>query len=130
MIINLKKKKIWLTSDKGMVGSAIARVFKKNIRYISTDRKQLNLIDQNKVFNWVKKNKPNIIFLTSAKVGGIYANNSYPGNFIYENIQIQNNIIEASRLFDVEKLIFWVPLAYIQKIVNSLSKKNTCYQEN
>ena len=44
-----------------MVGSAIARVFKKNIRYISTDRKQLNLIDQNKVFNWVK-NKPNIIF--------------------------------------------------------------------
>ena len=64
-----------------MVGSAIARVFKKkNIRYISTDRKQLNLIDQNKVFNWVKKNKPNIIFLTSAKVW--YANNSYPGIYL------------------------------------------------
>lgn len=107
MIINLKKKKIWLTSDKGMVGSAIARAFKKkNIRYMSTNRNQLNLIDQKKVFKWVKNNRPNMIFLTSAKVGGIYANDTYPGNFIYENIQIQSNIIEASRLFNVEKLIF------------------------
>lgn len=106
-MINLSKNKIWLTSDKGMVGSAIARYFiKNNISYTSTNRQKLNLLNQNKVFRWFKMNKPKIVFLTSAKVGGIYANDKYPAEFIYENLQIQNNVIEASKIFGVKKLIF------------------------
>ena len=67
MIINLKKKFGLLPIKEWLDLPLLEYLKKKNIRYISTDRKQLNLIDQNKVFNWVKKNKPNI-FLTSAKV--------------------------------------------------------------
>ena len=107
MNINLKENKIWLTSEKGMVGSALARFLKKKkIKYISTNRRNLNLLDQKKVLQWFKKNKPKLIFMTAAKVGGIYANNTYPAQFIYENLQIQNNIIEASKKFKVKKLIF------------------------
>ena len=107
MMINLLKNKIWLTSDKGMVGSAMARYLNKNkIKYVSTNRKKLDLLDQKKVFRWLEINKPEIVFLTSAKVGGIYANDNYPAEFIYENLQIQNNIIEASKVFKVKKLVF------------------------
>lgn len=103
----MKNSKIWITSDKGMVGSAIARMLKKKkIKFISTDRKKLNLLNKQSVYKWFKKNKPKIIFLTSAKVGGIYANNNFPANFIYENLQIQNNIIDVSKDFNVKKLIF------------------------
>ena len=106
-MINLLKNKIWLTSDKGMVGSAMARYLNKNkIKYVSTNRKKLDLLDQKKVFRWLEINKPEIVFLTSAKVGGIYANDNYPAEFIYENLQIQNNIIEASKVFKVKKLVF------------------------
>ena len=107
MMINLLKNKIWLTSDKGMVGSAMARYLNKNkIKYVSTNRKKLDLLDQKKVFRWLEINKNEIFFLTSAIVGGIYANDNYPAEFIYENLQIQNNIIEASKVFKVKKLVF------------------------
>ena len=107
MTINLKKNKIWLTSDKGMVGSALARILnREKIKYISTNRNTLNLLDQKKVLLWFKKNRPKIVFMTAAKVGGIYANEKFAADFIYENLQIQNNIIEASKIFKVKKLIF------------------------
>ena len=107
MTINLKKNKIWLTSDKGMVGSALARILnREKIKYISTNRNTLNLLDQKKVLLWFKKNRPKIVFMTAAKVGGIYANEKFAAYFIYENLQIQNNIIEASKIFKVKKLIF------------------------
>ena len=106
-MINLSKSKIWLTSDNGMVGSALAKHFQKyKISYLATNRKKLNLLDQKKVFKWLEINKPEVVFLTSAKVGGIYANDNYPAEFIYENLQIQNNIIEASKKYGVKKLVF------------------------
>ena len=101
-----KKKKIWITGPNGMVGSALVRKFSKEYKVLSVDKKKLNLLDQKKVFSWIKKNKPDIILMSAAKVGGIYANNSFPAEFIYENLQIQSNIIEGARISNIEKLVF------------------------
>lgn len=104
----MKKKKIWITGPRGMVGSAIIRKLslKKKFKILYESRKKLNLLSQQSVALWVKKKKPDIVIMTAAKVGGIYANDNYAGEFIYQNIQIQNNIIEASKINNVKKLIF------------------------
>ena len=87
------KSKIFVTGHKGLVGSAIVRKLKskgyKNI--LVADRKKLDLLDQKKVFQFLKKNKPKFIFLAAAKVGGIYSNNKFKAEFIYQNITIQTN---------------------------------------
>lgn len=100
------KKKVWITGPNGMVGSSLIRNLKKKYKILSINKKNLNLLDQKKVFDYIKKNKPDIIIMSAAKVGGIYANDNYPGEFIYENIQIQNNIIEGARIYKIKKLIF------------------------
>ena len=104
----IKKLKIWITGPNGMVGSAIIRKikFKKNFKLLTVNRKKMDLLNQKQVLAWVKKNKPDIVIMTAAKVGGIYANDNYPAEFIYENLQIQNNIINASKKNNVKKLIF------------------------
>ena len=104
----MKKKKIWITGPRGMVGSAIIRKLslKKQFKILYESREKLNLLSQQSVALWVKKKKPDIVIMTAAKVGGIYANDNYAGEFIYQNIQIQNNIIEASKINNVKKLIF------------------------
>ena len=100
------KKKVWITGPNGMVGSSLIRNLKKKYKILSINKKKLNLLNQKKVFDYIKKNKPDIIIMSAAKVGGIYANDNYPGEFIYENIQIQNNIIEGARIYKIKKLIF------------------------
>tara|TARA_B110000259_G_scaffold36022_1_gene40494 strand:- start:693 stop:1619 length:927 start_codon:yes stop_codon:yes gene_type:complete len=103
----MKKKKIWITGPRGMVGSAIIRKLSlKKFKILYESREKLNLLSQQSVALWVKKKKPDIVIMTAAKVGGIYANDNYAGEFIYQNIQIQNNIIEASKINNVKKLIF------------------------
>ena len=105
--MNLKNKKIWITGATGMVGSSLLKLFiKKKYKVIYPNRKKLNLLNKEEVFKWVKNNKPKVVFMTAARVGGIYANNKYPAEFIYKHNLIQNNIIEASRLYKVKKLIF------------------------
>ncbi len=99
-------KKVWITGPNGMVGSSLIRNLKKKYKILSINKKKLNLLNQKKVFDYIKKNKPDIIIMSAAKVGGIYANDNYPGEFIYENIQIQNNIIEGARIYKIKKLIF------------------------
>ena len=93
-----KSDKIFVAGHKGLIGSAIVRKLKlkgyKNI--LTIDKKKLNLIDQNKVFNFLKRSKPKFIFIAAAKVGGIYSNNSYKADFIYQNLAIQNNIIHGA----------------------------------
>ena len=101
-----KLKKVWITGPNGMVGSSLIRNLKKKYKILSINKKKLNLLNQKKVFDYIKKNKPDIIIMSAAKVGGIYANDNYPGEFIYENIQIQNNIIEGARIYKIKKLIF------------------------
>ena len=107
--MNLKKEsKIFLAGHNGMVGSAIHRYLKKKNykNIIVSNKKQLDLLDQNKTLKFIKSKKPDFVIIAAARVGGINANNSFKGNFIYENLTIQTNLIHASFLAGVRKLIF------------------------
>ena len=100
------KKKIFLAGHKGMVGSAIYKKLKINgyNNVLVRSRSELNLLDQNRTFRFLKKNKPHFVILAAAKVGGIKANLKSKDKFIYENLQIQNNIIHGSYLAGVKNL--------------------------
>ena len=100
------KKKIFLAGHKGMVGSAIYKKLKINgyNNVLVRSRSELNLLDQNRTFRFLKKNKPYFVILAAAKVGGIKANLKNKDKFIYENLQIQNNIIHGSYLAGVKNL--------------------------
>ena len=101
-------KKIYVAGHNGMVGSAICRKLQQrlDVKIITQTRKELDLLDQSAVYDFMKLEKPDEVILAAAKVGGIHANNTYPADFIYENLQIQNNIIRASHVNDVQKLLF------------------------
>ena len=100
--------KIFLAGHKGLVGSAIYRklIQKKYKKIIIADKKKLNLLDQNKVFKFLYRTKPDIVIMAAAKVGGIYHNNVHGADFIYENLQIQTNLIHGSFKNNIKKLIF------------------------
>ncbi len=107
--MNLKlNSKIFLAGHKGMVGSAILRVFKeKNYkRIITVEKKKLNFLDQKKTESYLKKIKPDFIIIAAARVGGILANKTHKGEFIYENLMIQTNLINGAFKAGVKKLIF------------------------
>lgn len=101
-------KKIYIAGHRGLVGSAIYRILTKKgySNIIRKTHSELDLRDREKVFEFFEKEKPKWVFLSAAKVGGIYANNTYPVDFLLYNLQIQNNIIEASYTYNVEKLMF------------------------
>ena len=103
-----KNYKIFIAGHKGMVGSAIKRVLIKRgyTNLLCPSRKDLDLLDFQKVENWFKENNPDIVILAAAKVGGIYANNSYTGDFILENLKIQTNIIENAWKYKVKRFLF------------------------
>ena len=100
--------KVFLAGHKGLVGSAILRTLKKRgySNIITADKKKLDLLKQNEVNSFLKKKKPNIVIIAAARVGGIYANQTFRGQFIYENLQIQNNLIHGSYINGVKNLIF------------------------
>jgi GDP-L-fucose synthase len=100
--------KIYIAGHKGLVGSAILKNLKSKgyHNFILRDHSELDLSDQRAVFGFFEKEKPDYVILAAAKVGGIVANNTYRGQFIYENLQIQNNVIHASWLNGVKKLLF------------------------
>tara|TARA_B100000767_G_scaffold21482_1_gene19244 strand:+ start:1013 stop:1945 length:933 start_codon:yes stop_codon:yes gene_type:complete len=103
-----KRSTIYIAGHKGLVGSAIVRKLKekgyKNL--VTKTRRDLDLLDQKKVFQFIKKIKPNFIFLAAAKVGGIHHNNIKRAEFIYENLTIQNNIIHSAYKCGVKDIIF------------------------
>ena len=103
-----KKSKIYIAGHKGLVGSAILRKLKakgyNNI--IVADKNKLDLTNQSKVQNFIKKNKPDFIFLAAAMVGGIYSNQKYKAEFIYSNLSIQTNVINSAYISGVKNLIF------------------------
>jgi len=103
-----KKSKIYVAGHKGLVGSAILRKLKEKgyKKVIFADKKKLDLTNQSKVFNFIKKNKPDFIFLAAAKVGGILSNNKYKAEFIYNNLSIQLNVINSAYKCGVKNLIF------------------------
>lgn len=100
--------KIYIAGHKGMVGSAILRRLQKDgyTNFVLRTSSELDLRKQADVFAFFEKEKPDYVFLAAAKVGGILANNTYRADFIYDNIQIQNNIIHAAYMQGVKKLLF------------------------
>tara|TARA_B100001939_G_scaffold305245_1_gene284093 strand:- start:55 stop:999 length:945 start_codon:yes stop_codon:yes gene_type:complete len=103
-----KNSKIFVAGHNGLVGKAILKKLKsKGYQNILTiDKKKLDLTNQKNVKNFLKKNKPKFIFIAAAKVGGIYSNNKYRAEFIYENLMIQTNLINTAYLCGIKDLIF------------------------
>lgn len=106
-IFKLHGKKIWVAGNNGMVGKAVVSLLKKKDCHILTsDRHSLNLTNQQDVNNWLALNKPDVVIICAAKVGGILANSSYPAEFIYQNLMIEANVIHSAYENEVEKLLF------------------------
>ena len=103
-----KKDKIYVAGHRGMVGSAIVRSLQrqgyKNI--IGKTHKELDLTNQNAVRNFFSEERPDVVILAAAKVGGIHANRTSPADFAYENMMIQCNVIKAAHDYHVKKLLF------------------------
>lgn len=116
----MNRDKIYIAGHNGMVGSALLKKLKQNkdIEIITRSRKELDLINQSKVQDFFSKEQPDQVYLAAAKVGGIYANNSYPADFIYQNLMIQSNIINSAFLAGVKKILFLGSSCIYPKITN------------
>ena len=107
MSISHRGKKVYVAGHRGLAGSALVNSLEAkecNIIYENSDKLDLRNFD--KVNQWFKSNKPDLVYLAAATAGGIHANYSQPGDFIYNNLAIQNSVIECCRKYDVEKLCF------------------------
>jgi len=103
----MQNLKIFIAGHKGMVGSALVRLLQiQNVELITKNRKELDLLKQQDVQDFFKHTKIDQVYLAAAKVGGIYANFTYPADFIYENLMIQTNIIHSAFLSGIKKLLF------------------------
>ncbi len=122
-----KNSKIYVAGHKGLVGSAIVRNLKakgfENI--IIKTHSELDLINQKAVKEFFKEERPEYVFLAAARVGGIYANNAYPADFIYENLMIQNNVIKNAHDFKVNKLLFLGSTCIYPKMAKQPIKENS-----
>ena len=137
---------IFLAGSTGMVGSSIKRAltnlgygFKQNkFKLLTPSRKELNLLNTIAVKNWFEKNRPSIVILAAAKVGGILANSTYPADFIIQNLKIQTNVIESAWSTGVKRFLFLgssciypknasQPLKEEDLLKNSLEKTNESY---
>lgn len=104
---SLSGKRVWVAGHRGMVGSAIVRrLVSENCEVVTASRLDVDLRDQCAVRGWVEKMKPQVVFLAAAKVGGILANDTLPADFLYDNLMVEANVIEASFQTGVEKLLF------------------------
>lgn len=103
-----KTDKIYIAGHRGLVGSAILRALQKDgyTNLLYRTHAELDLTQQQLVNEFFEKERPDYVFLAAAKVGGIHANNTYRGEFIYENIMVQSNVIEAARRFETKRLLF------------------------
>src|SRR3989339_638272 len=106
-LYSLKGKRVWVAGHRGMVGSALVRrLAAEDCKVITAGRDEVNLLRQHEVETWMAETRPDAVFLAAAKVGGIYANDTFPADFIYENLMIEANIIHATHLSGVKKLLF------------------------
>ena len=103
-----KKSKIFVAGHKGLVGSAVINKLRKQgfNNIITINKKNLDLTNQKKTFQFLKKNKPKFILICAAKVGGILANNTFRGEFLYNNLQIQNNLIHGAFVNGIKNIVF------------------------
>lgn len=108
MMVSVVKKRIFVAGHRGMVGSAIVRQLSQrdNVEIITRTRSELDLLNQQAVNDFFAEARIDEVYLAAAKVGGIHANNTYPADFIYENLMMECNIIHAAHLHDVQHLLF------------------------
>jgi GDP-L-fucose synthase len=101
-------KKIFIAGASGMVGSALIRAYKKKcgVDLLTPSRKELDLTVQCEVLAYLKENRPDTVIVAAAKVGGIWANNSFPAEFLYHNLMIASNLIHGAHLADVPEVLF------------------------
>jgi GDP-L-fucose synthase len=120
----MAKPKIFVAGRKGMVGSAIVRLLKnRDVEIITKDRTELDLLNQGSVQKFFEHEKIDQVYLAAAKVGGIHANNSYPADFIYENLMVQINVIHSAFLKGVKKLLFLGSSCIYPKYANQPMKE-------
>ena len=120
----MSKLKIFVAGHNGMVGSALVRHLNlQDVEIITKDRNKLDLLNQQDVQNFFKNEKIDQVYLAAAKVGGIYANDTYPADFIYENLMIQNNVIHNAFLSGVKKLLFLGSSCIYPKNINQPIKE-------
>lgn len=107
-MMNETKKRIFVAGHNGMVGSAIVRQLEKakDVEIVVRSRKELDLLNQQAVYDFFQNEKIDQVYLAAAKVGGIHANNTYPADFIYENLMIECNIIHSAHMANIQKLLF------------------------
>src|SRR5690606_22820096 len=107
MIYELKGKRVWVAGHRGMVGSAVVRrLAREECEVITVDRSEVDLKRQAEVEAFMRSARPQAVVIAAAKVGGILANDTYPAEFLYDNLMIEANIIHAAHEVDVEKLLF------------------------
>jgi GDP-L-fucose synthase len=100
-------RRIWIAGHRGMVGSAITRALQaRGETLLTVSRSDLDLRDQGAVTGWLMRNKPDVIIFAAAKVGGILANDTFPADFIYDNIALETNVIHGAHLAGVDRLVF------------------------
>ena len=126
MVYNLLDKNIWVAGHRGMVGSAVCRQLEnEDCNIIKVGRDEVDLVNQAEVNDWMQSVKPDVIVLAAAKVGGIHANNSFPVDFLYENLMIEANIIHAAHLNKVERLLFLGSSCIYPRLANQPIKENS-----
>src|SRR6516164_7220153 len=100
-------RRVFVAGHKGMVGSALVRrLGSEDVELLTVGRSEVDLRDQAAVSGWFAKNRPQVVFLAAAKVGGIVANNTLRAEFLYENLVIGTNVIHAAHVNGCEKLMF------------------------
>lgn len=106
-MVSLDGKRIFVAGHRGMIGSAIVRrLASESCEILTADRAALDLRDQRSVRGWMAAKRPQLVFMAAAKVGGILANDRFPADFLFDNLSLEMNLIEAAHAFDVEKLVF------------------------
>jgi GDP-L-fucose synthase len=107
MTYAISGKRIYVAGHRGMVGSALVRrLANEDCAVLTAERRDLDLLDQSSVRQWMARQKPDAVIVAAAKVGGIHANDMFPADFLYENLVIETNVIESAFREKVEKLVF------------------------
>ena len=106
-VFELKGKTVYVAGHRGMVGAALVRrLAREGVELLTVPRSEADLRDQAAVNKWFAANRPQVVFLAAAKVGGIVANNTLRAEFLYDNLAIATNVIHAAHVHGVEKLMF------------------------
>src|SRR5262245_15734100 len=125
-IYSLEGKRVWVAGHRGMVGQALVRrLASERCEIVTADRQSFDLRRQDEAERCIETLRPDVIFLAAATVGGIFANDSYPAVFLYDNLMIAANVIEAARMARAEKLILLGSSCIYPKFAPQPIRENT-----